>query len=142
MNRRRFMHYVQAGLITSLGTGLATHWQSSSAQAAGSLSIRWLGHTCFLFSGSGIQVLVNPFRPAGCTAKYPSPQTSANIVLISSRLLDEGVVEGLPGRPKLLFEPGLIKPTVCSSKVYGRSMIGSTAIGLAPMWLGSGFKGG
>ena len=47
MNRRRFMHYVQAGLITSLGAGLATQWQSSPAQAAGSLSIRWLGHTCF-----------------------------------------------------------------------------------------------
>ncbi|WP_299408852.1 MBL fold metallo-hydrolase [Acaryochloris sp. IP29b_bin.148] len=109
MNRRRFMHYVQAGLITSLGAGLATQWQSSPAQAAGSLSIRWLGHTCFLFSGSGVQVLVNPFRPVGCTANYPSPQTSANIVLISSRLLDEGVVEGLPGRPKLLFEPGAYK---------------------------------
>jgi len=103
------MHYVQAGLMTSLGAGLATHWQSAPAQAAGSLSIRWLGHTCFLFSGSGIQVLVNPFRPAGCTAKYPSPQTAANIVLISSRLLDEGVVEGLPGKPKLLFEPGAYK---------------------------------
>ncbi len=109
MNRRRFMHYVQAGLITSLGAGLASHWSSSPAQAAGSLSIRWLGHTCFLFSGSGVQVLVNPFRPIGCTAKYPAPRVSANIVLISSRLLDEGAVEGLPGRPKLLFEPGVYK---------------------------------
>lgn len=109
MNRRRFMHYVQAGLITSLGTGLASHWQAAPAQASGSLSIRWLGHTCFVFSGSGAQVLVNPFRPIGCTAKYPAPRTSANIVLISSRLLDEGVVEGLPGRPKLLFEPGVYK---------------------------------
>lgn len=109
MNRRRFMHYVQAGLITSLATGFATQWQSSPVQAAGSLSIRWLGHTCFLFSGSGIQVLVNPFRPIGCTAKYPAPRASANIVLISSRLLDEGAVEGLPGRPKLLFEPGVYK---------------------------------
>ena len=109
MKRRRFMHYVQAGLITSLSTGIATHWQSSPAQAAGSLSIRWLGHTCFLFSGNGTQVLVNPFRPTGCTAKYPAPQASANIVLISSRLLDEGVVEGLAGKPKLLFEPGAYK---------------------------------
>lgn len=109
MKRRRFMHYVQAGLITSLGTGIATHWQTSPAQAAGSLSVRWLGHTCFLFSGGGIQVLVNPFRPTGCTAKYPAPQASANIVLISSRLLDEGVVEDLSGRPKLLSQPGAYK---------------------------------
>jgi L-ascorbate metabolism protein UlaG (beta-lactamase superfamily) len=103
------MHYVQAGLITGLGAGIATHWQASSAQAAGSLGIRWLGHTCFLFSGDGLEVLVNPFRPVGCTAKYSAPRVSANIVLISSRLLDEGVVEGLGGKPKLLFEPGAYK---------------------------------
>ncbi|MGB7414648.1 MAG: MBL fold metallo-hydrolase [Thermosynechococcaceae cyanobacterium] len=99
------MRFAQAGLIAGLSTGLVSKWQQPS-QAATSLNIRWLGHTCFLFTGGGPTVLVNPFRPVGCTANYRAPNVSANLVMISSRLLDEGVVEGLKGKPKLLFEPG------------------------------------
>jgi L-ascorbate metabolism protein UlaG (beta-lactamase superfamily) len=106
IRRRQFLRYVQGGLIASLGTSLATHWETSAADAAESLSIQALGHTCFLISGSGVRVLVNPFRPNGCTAKYAAPKVSSDLVLISSRQLDEGVVEGLPGKPKLLFEAG------------------------------------
>lgn len=106
IRRRQFLRYVQGGLIASLGTSLVGHWQTSRADAAGSLSIQSLGHTCFLISGSGVRVLVNPFRSIGCTAKYSAPKVSADLVLISSRQLDEGVVEGLPGKPKLLFEAG------------------------------------
>ncbi len=108
MKRRRLMHYAQAALLTSLGTGVAARWQSAQAQSSG-LTVQWLGHTCFLFTGGGRRILVNPFRPVGCTAKYRPPQVAADFVLISSRLLDEGVVEGLPGKPKLLFEPGLYR---------------------------------
>jgi L-ascorbate metabolism protein UlaG (beta-lactamase superfamily) len=32
---------------------------------------------------------------------------AADFVLISSQLFDEGAAEGLPGNPKLLFEPGV-----------------------------------
>ena len=55
MQRRQFIRYVQAGLIAGLGTGMATQWQPQ-ATASGSLGIRWLGHTCFLFTGSGVRV--------------------------------------------------------------------------------------
>lgn len=103
MKRRQFLRYAQGSLIVSLAGGIASHWP---AQAAGALSIRALGHTCFLMTGGGARVLVNPFRPIGCTANYPAPLVDADLVLISSRQLDEGVVEGLPGSPKLLFEPG------------------------------------
>ncbi|MEO0373422.1 MAG: MBL fold metallo-hydrolase [Cyanobacteria bacterium P01_A01_bin.17] len=109
VNRRQFMRYAQAGLIASLGTGLVSKWQQPSQAQSGSLGIRWLGHTCFLFTGSGQTVLVNPFRPAGCTANYRTPSVSANLVMISSRLLDEGAVETLKGKPKLLSEPGSYK---------------------------------
>ncbi|HEY9826415.1 MAG TPA: MBL fold metallo-hydrolase [Stenomitos sp.] len=105
ISRRQFFRFAQGGLIASVGGGLVSRWQSP-AQAAGSLSIQFLGHTCFLVSGSGVRVLINPFRPIGCTQKYPAPKVATDLVLISSRQLDEGVVEGLPGRPKLLFEPG------------------------------------
>lgn len=106
MKRRQLMRYAQVALLTSLGSGLAARFQSAQAQSGG-LNIQWLGHTSFLFTGSGQRVLVNPFQTAGCTAKYRSPRSMADLVLISSRLLDEGVVEGLPGKPKLLFEPGV-----------------------------------
>lgn len=108
MKRRQLIRYTQVALLASLGTGLASH-QSYQAQAA-PLSIRWLGHTSFLFSGSGPRILVNPFRALGCTAKYRPPKVEADLVLVSSRLFDEGAVEGLPGNPNLLLEPGVYQP--------------------------------
>ncbi len=101
MRRRQFFRYVQGGAIASLGVA----W-SAQAQSGGSLGIQWFGHTCFLFTGSGQRILSNPFQARGCTQNLPVPRVASDIVMISSRLLDEGYVEGLPGRPKLLFEPG------------------------------------
>ncbi|MGB7443197.1 MAG: MBL fold metallo-hydrolase [Coleofasciculaceae cyanobacterium] len=110
MKRRQLMRYAGASLLTTLGTGLASGRQSYQAQTGrGGLSVKWLGHTCFLFSGSGLQILVNPFQTLGCTAGYRRPQVSADLVLISSQLLDEGAAGGLPGNPRILFEPGAYK---------------------------------
>lgn len=111
MKRRQLIRYAQVGLLTGLGTGLASRFQSYQAQTSGPLLIQSLGHTCFLFTGSGQRILVNPFRTLGCTAKYRQPKVTADLVLISSRLLDEGVVETLPGRPKLLLESGIYQPS-------------------------------
>jgi L-ascorbate metabolism protein UlaG (beta-lactamase superfamily) len=107
MKRRQLMRYAQTGLLAALGTGVASGFEHYQAQTSSSLSVQWLGHTCFLFTGGGRRVLVNPFRPLGCTAGYRAPKVNADLVLISSQLLDEGVVEGLPGNPKVLYEPGV-----------------------------------
>lgn len=102
------MHYAGAGLITSLGTVFASGFESTLAQTStGTVSVQWLGHTCFLFTGNNLRILVNPFRKIGCTAGYRPPKVAADLVLISSQLLDEGETEGLPGKPKILFEPGV-----------------------------------
>ncbi len=106
MKRRQLIRYAGAGLLTAVGAGLATNLQVAQAQTSNSVSIQNLGHTCFLFTGDGRRILVNPFRPIGCTAGYRPPQVAADLVMISSRLLDEGVVEGVPGNPRLLAEPG------------------------------------
>jgi L-ascorbate metabolism protein UlaG (beta-lactamase superfamily) len=106
MKRRELMRYASAGLLTAIGTGFASGFQTYRAQSAGSLSVQWLGHTCFLFTGNGKRILVNPFRKLGCTAKYRAPKVAADVVLISSFLLDEGYVDELPGNPKVLYEPG------------------------------------
>jgi len=105
MKRRQLMGYAGAGLVTAFITTLSSESQAD-AQSSG-LSVQWLGHTCFLFTGGGAKILVNPFRAVGCTAKYRPPKVAADLVLISSQLLDEGAVDGLPGNPKLIYEPGV-----------------------------------
>jgi L-ascorbate metabolism protein UlaG (beta-lactamase superfamily) len=104
MKRRELLGYAGAGIATALFTSLTE--SQTFAQASG-LTVQWLGHTCFLFTGGGLRVLVNPFRTLGCTAKYRAPKVAADLVMISSQLFDEGAVEGLPGNPKLIYEPGV-----------------------------------
>lgn len=70
------------------------------------LGLTWLDHSCVLCQGGPLQILVNPFRPIGCTAGYRAPAVSADLVLISSRLFDEGAIEVVPGNPRVLFQPG------------------------------------
>ncbi|MEM7773438.1 MAG: MBL fold metallo-hydrolase [Cyanobacteria bacterium P01_E01_bin.6] len=107
MKRRKFFQYAGLSALSTALIGTSTLARSSQAQSTGSVTVQWLGHTCFLFSGDGRRILVNPFRTLGCTADYRTPNVVANLVMISSRLLDEGVVEGLPGNPRILSEPGV-----------------------------------
>ena len=104
MKRRQVLGYAGAGLATTLLTSL-----SATAQTGESLAVQWLGHTCFLFSSGKTRILVNPFRTLGCTAKYRAPKVESGLVLVSSQLLDEGAIEGLPGKPQLIYEPGVYR---------------------------------
>lgn len=129
INRRQLLRYGQMGLLATLGTTIfASQWQNAYGQTAtessteaseatptkpseptvvpNPLSIKWLGHSCFLFAADGLRVLVNPFLAMGCTAGYRLPRVETNLVLISSRLLDEGAIDELLGEPQVLFEPG------------------------------------
>ena len=108
MKRRDLIRYTGASVLATLGTMGTSAFRATLAQSANqSLSVQWLGHSAFLFSGSGMKILVNPFRTLGCTAGYRLPRVKADLVLISSQLWDEGAAEGLPGNPKVLFEPGV-----------------------------------
>lgn len=106
MKRRQLLRYTGASLLTAIGTAWVSG-QATQAQTAGSLSIKWLGHTCFLFTSGNQRILVNPFRTVGCTNGYRPPKVASDAVLISSQLFDEGAVEGLPGNPKIFYEPGV-----------------------------------
>ncbi|MBD3883154.1 MBL fold metallo-hydrolase [Phormidium tenue FACHB-886] len=109
MQRRQFIQCAGASLAVSFGVGLLD--RGGAIAQSGGVTIQSLGHTCFLFTGDGRRILVNPFRPIGCTAGYRAPNVAADLVMISSRLFDEGVVEGLPGGPRLLDEPGVYEFT-------------------------------
>lgn len=106
MKRRQLIRYAGAGTLATLGLGALSGIESYQAQTSG-LTIRWLGHMCFLFTGSGRRILVNPFRPVGCTARYRAPLVASDLVMISSRLFDEGYLDGLPGSPRVFVEPGV-----------------------------------
>jgi L-ascorbate metabolism protein UlaG (beta-lactamase superfamily) len=106
MKRRQLIQYAGASLAASMGTGIVMQGRSAQAQSS-AVTIQSLGHSCFLFTGDGRRILVNPFRPIGCTAGYRAPRVGTDLVMISSRLFDEGVIEGLPGNPRILDEPGV-----------------------------------
>ncbi|CCQ51054.1 MBL fold metallo-hydrolase [Crocosphaera watsonii WH 8501] len=107
MKRRQFMRYAGASAMAATGLSVSSRFQTVSAQSKDSLSIQYLGHTAFLFTGGGIRILANPFRAIGCTAGYRLPRVEADLVIISSQMWDEGAAENLPGNPKVLYEPGV-----------------------------------
>ena len=109
MNRRDLLRFTGTSLLTAGLTTIYGQKQSVFAQNKSSnrVSIQWLGHSCFLFTGDGLRILVNPFLPSGCTAKYKPPQVQVDVVIISSRLLDEGYASELPGNPQIIVESGV-----------------------------------
>ena len=107
MKRRQLIRYGAASLISAFATVEMSSRKSSLAQSDSQpVTIQYLGHTCFLFTTNDLKVLVNPFRPAGCTAGYSLTTETPDLVLISSFLLDEGSVEDVPGNPQVITQPG------------------------------------
>ncbi len=110
MQRRQFIRLAQTGLIGSLATGLTIAGKAIAAPPKPqTLTLEWLGHMSFLFTGQGQRILSHPFKPAGCTAKFPAPKPKTDLILIGSRLLDEGWLEALPQDTQLLYLPGAYK---------------------------------
>ena len=104
MKRRQLIRYGSMSLVATLGAIATTNAFAQNNNS--SVTVQYLGHTCFLFTGNGLKVLVNPYRSVGCTAGYSLPDVKPDLVLISSFLLDEGAVEEIPGNPQILTEPG------------------------------------
>jgi len=103
MKRRQFIRYGGMGVATAIASGLMP--RQAIAQADG-VTVQYLGHTCFLFTGNGLKVLVNPYQTVGCTAGYALPDLQPDVVLISSFLLDEGAVELVKGNPEVISQRG------------------------------------
>jgi L-ascorbate metabolism protein UlaG (beta-lactamase superfamily) len=108
MRRRSFL---QAGITAATLFPSAVLAAPKSAPPkpapADGLQIQWLGHSCFLFTSKEGRLLVNPFRPGGCTAGYRKPNVDTDLVLLSSRLLDEGALDVVKGNPRVLYQPGV-----------------------------------
>lgn len=106
MKRRQFIQTSGLSTLGAIaGSVLLKRPQAVQAQTS-NVTVEWFGHTCFLISGGGKRILVNPYRATGCTAGYKKTLPQADIVLISSQLFDEGYVEDLPGEPTILWQAG------------------------------------
>ena len=107
MKRRQLIRYGSITLLTAMGSGFANQvFAQTSRNRTDAVTIKYLGHSCFLFSGDGLNILVNPFRPAGCTAGYKKIAQVPDLVMISSFLLDEGAIEDVFGNPQVFTESG------------------------------------
>jgi L-ascorbate metabolism protein UlaG (beta-lactamase superfamily) len=106
MKRRQLIRYVGMGSIGAIATVGMSPRRSLAQSNSEKVTVQYLGHTCFLFTSDNFKVLVNPFRPAGCTSGYSLPTETVDLVLVSSFLLDEGAIEDLPGNPQVIAQPG------------------------------------
>jgi L-ascorbate metabolism protein UlaG (beta-lactamase superfamily) len=119
-------------LLPTLGLSAALV-AGGPAMAGSGVSITSFGHSALLVQGGGASVLVNPFKAVGCAAGLAEPRVSANVVLASSRLLDEGapVASG-----KFLVNPGSYR--VGGLKFEGISgvhdRVGGRRFGNATLW--------
>ena len=106
MKRRQLIGYSAIGLTTAIATAMSGRSILAQDGSEG-VTIQYLGHTCFLFTGGDVKVLVNPYETAGCTAGYTLADVRPDVVLVSSFLLDEGAVEAVEGNPEIITERGV-----------------------------------
>ena len=116
------------GLALSLtATGLP------AAQANTGVTVTSYGHSALLIQGGGASVLINPFRAVGCAAGLTEPRLSANVILASSRLLDEGAAVA---RGTMLSAPGSYR--VAGLRIEGiaaaHDRFGGRRFGKATLW--------
>ena len=69
---------------------LPAFFAATSPLLANSLEIKNLGHSSILIRGEDQSVLLNPFRAVGCASGLVEQNISADIILASSLLPDEG----------------------------------------------------
>ncbi|MEA5472924.1 MBL fold metallo-hydrolase [Synechococcus sp. CCY9201] len=115
------------------GTTLAGAALTPAALAAGGVTITSYGHSALLIRGGGATVLVNPFKAVGCAAGLSEPRVGADVILASSRLLDEGapVASG-----RMLVTPGSYR--VAGLQIEGiaapHDRVGGRRFGQSTLW--------
>ncbi|MCS5697684.1 MBL fold metallo-hydrolase [Cyanobium sp. FGCU-52] len=117
---------------TALLTVLPTAVPPGRAQGGG-VTITSYGHSALLIQGGGARVLLNPFRAVGCAAGLAEPRVSADVILASSTLRDEGA-DVASGR--MLVKPGSYR--VAGLQIEGiaapHDRVGGKRFGLSTLW--------
>lgn len=104
-----------------------------SAGAAGGVRITSYGHSALLIEGGGARVLLNPFRAVGCATGLTEPRVSADVILASSLLNDEGAPVA---RGRLLSKPGSYRVAGLQIEGIGvpHDRVEGRRFGLATVW--------
>jgi L-ascorbate metabolism protein UlaG (beta-lactamase superfamily) len=119
-------------LGAALALGPAT-LSPAHAAPAGGVTITSYGHSALLIRGGGATVLLNPFQAVGCAAGLAEPRVSADVILASSRLKDEGAAVA---NGRLLLKPGSYQ--VAGLRIEGISVphdrFGGKRFGPSTLW--------
>ena len=121
-------------LIFHFCLAIPAFFLQASSLLAGELEIRNFGHSSFLISGGGASVLLNPFKAVGCASGLPEPNISADIILASSLLPDEGsknIAQGL-----FLVKPGsyMIDELRFEGTESPHDRLGGRRFGMSTLW--------
>ena len=97
------------------------------------LHIKNFGHSSILISGEDQSVLLNPFRAVGCASGLLEPNISADIILASSLLPDEGakIATGL-----FMVRPGLYRINGLEFEGFSKphDRVGGRRFGMSTLW--------
>ena len=101
--------------------------------AGGGVTITSYGHSALLISGGGVRVLLNPFQAVGCAAGLAEPRLSADVILASSQLRDEGAAVA-SGR--FLVKPGSYRVAGLAIEGIGapHDRVGGKRFGPSTLW--------
>ncbi len=112
---------------------LPTFLLSASPIFADSLEIKSLGHSSFLIRGKDQSLLLNPFKAVGCASGLVEQNISADIILASSLLPDEGAktAKGL-----FMVNPGSYKIKGLSLEGFSspHDRVGGRRFGMSTLW--------
>ena len=130
--RRRTLPLTLAAAALSLVPAAALQAPALAAPGGG-VTITSYGHSALAIRGGGATVLLNPFQAVGCAAGLPEPRLAADVILVSSRLRDEGAAVA-SGR--MLSRPGSYR--VAGLQIEGiaapHDRVGGRRFGLATLW--------
>ena len=105
----------------------------ASPMLADKLEIRNFGHSSILITGQDQSVLLNPFRPVGCASGLVEQNISADIILASSLLPDEGAktAKGL-----FFVKPGSYRIKGLSLEGFSspHDRVGGRRFGMSTLW--------
>ena len=112
---------------------LPTFLLSASPSLADRLEIKNFGHSSILIKGKVQSVLLNPFRAVGCASGLVERNISADIILASSLLPDEGAknAKGL-----FMVNPGSYRINGLSLEGFSspHDRVGGRRFGMSTLW--------
>ena len=120
-------------IFFSLFLAVPTFLVADSSMLANSLDIENFGHSSILIRGKDQSVLLNPFRAVGCASGLVERNISADIILASSLLPDEGskMAKGL-----FMVKPGSyrIKDLTLEGFSVPHDRVGGRRFGMSTLW--------